>query len=154
MKCVKERDTFIDFLKGICIIWVILTHNLPTQVMEWSGFILWGSMAVPLFLMLQAYHVMCKYNILHDSGMIVKFSCFFSVSKIWNRILRPFIVITLTTAIILICTGHSPKTVLMDCIRSGGIGPGSYYIWVYLQFALLCPVILLLFNMLNRGGGC
>lgn len=148
----KERDKFIDFLKGICIIWVILTHNLPQPVMEYSGFVLWGSMAVPLFLMLQAYHVMRRCDAIKGETTTFKFSDYFSVTKIWKRIMLPFLMTTVATGIIQVCFGHNPLEVITNCIYSGGIGPGSYYIWVYLQFALLCPFILLIFNKLNRGG--
>ena len=53
----EKRDLFIDFLKGICIICVVLTHNLPQSVMKASVFVAWGDMAVPLFLLFQSYHV-------------------------------------------------------------------------------------------------
>lgn len=141
----KSRDLFIDFLKGLCIICVILTHNLPPAVMKASVFILWGAMAVPLFLILQSYHVF-KHGITTSK----KFSEYYPWKKIWQRILKPFAIITLATGAILVIAGHDPVSVIKEAIYAGGIGPGSYYVWIYLQFALLLPVCLTLFN---KNGG-
>lgn len=41
------------------------------------------------------------------------------------------------------------KTVIIG----GGIGPGSYYVWIYIQFALLLPIIALIIKLLNKVVG-
>lgn len=142
----QQRDLFIDFLKGLCIISVVLTHNLPEAVMKASVFVLWGAMAVPLFLTLQSYHVFHR-GMRPDK----KLKDYYPWRKIWHRILKPFALITLATGAILVIAGHDPIATIKGAVISGGIGPGSYYVWIYLQFALLLPICLTLFN--KMGGG-
>lgn len=86
----SNRNQFVDFLKGLCIISVILTHCFPYHFKQVIGFALWGGMAVPLFLTLQSYHFFRKYK--KDNTKT------YSLRKIVSRILIPFI---LTNAIIL-----------------------------------------------------
>lgn len=140
----QQRDLFIDFLKGLCIISVVLTHNLPEVVMKASVFVLWGAMAVPLFLTLQSYHVFHR-------GMRPgkKLKDYYPWRKIWHRILKPFAIITLVTGAILVIAGHDPVSVIKGAVISGGIGPGSYYVWIYLQFAFFLPLCLTLFNKMG-----
>lgn len=140
----QKRDLFIDFLKGLCIISVVLTHNLPPVVMKASVFVLWGAMAVPLFLMLQSYHVFKR-----GANMGMNLKDYYPWQKIWLRIIKPFVLVTLATGAILVIVGHDPMSVIKDAVIAGGIGPGSYYVWIYLQFALLLPLCLTLFNKMG-----
>ena len=48
-------DSFIDFLKGICILLVLLDHSL-SLIKEYSLFAIWGRPAVPIFLLIQVFH--------------------------------------------------------------------------------------------------
>lgn len=140
----QQRDLFIDFLKGLCIVCVVLTHNLPPAVMKISLFVIWGDMAVPLFLMLQSYHVFKR-----GANMEMNLKDYYPWQKIWLRIIKPFVLVTLATGVILVIVGHDPMSVIKDAVIAGGIGPGSYYVWIYLQFALLLPLCLTLFNKMG-----
>ena len=54
------NDAFIDFLKGVSIILVILSHTLPHHL---TFFPIWGgSKAVPIFLAIQIFHAFEKGN--------------------------------------------------------------------------------------------
>ncbi len=85
----------------------------------------------------------------------------YNLSKLWNRILKPFLLIVLLTGMVLIIVGHNPVEVFKSCIYAGSIGPGSYYVWIYLQFFLLLPfcltfintwgVLLILFILISQG---
>lgn len=143
----KQRDFFIDFLKGIAIIFVLFCHNLPESVMKWSVFVLWGSMAVPIFLALQSYHVFKAYA--HKKELSLRNTI--SIKKIWRRIMKPYVVLTVISGLLLVLSGKDIVQVVKSTIVAGGIGPGSYYVWVYLQFTLLLPICLTLFN--RMGGG-
>lgn len=48
-------DPFIDYLKGISILFVVLLHCLPLQ--NYLLCSLWASQAVPIFLLIQVFHV-------------------------------------------------------------------------------------------------
>lgn len=51
-------DPFIDYLKGVSILFVILAHCLPLQ--EYILFSLWGAQAVPLFFLYKCFTLIRK----------------------------------------------------------------------------------------------
>lgn len=151
-KYTDSRNLFIDFLKGICIICVVIAHNLPPVVMKYTVFILWGGMAVPLFLLIQCYHVFNTDRLRKDKGLQSKSYCEqYRIGKIWKSIIKPFLFITIVTGTMLVIKGHNPVDVLKASVISGGLGPGSYYVWIYLQFFLLLPPCLTLINKIGGG---
>lgn len=137
----NQHDSFIDFLKGICILLVVLAHCLPLQ--DYILFPLWGSMAVPLFLLIQVFHAYKKGNI-----DIIRY---YNFKKLFYRLLLPFIVL-LVIQVFLICflSKKDLPSILKSTIVSGGIGPGSYYVWVYLQFFILLPVFMFVINRIRQ----
>lgn len=70
-------DPFIDFMKGFCILSVILLHattHFPGQAYTIGQ-------CVPLFLLIQVFHYYKKG--LENARP-------FNIQKVWIRILRPF----------------------------------------------------------------
>lgn len=129
-------DPFIDFLKGICIIFVIINHCMPIKIMEYSGFVFWGGSAVPIFLLIQVFHAYKK----GINSTRIQFK------KIWNKIVWPFFICEIVICIAFILKSHHTLffdifTDVYNCIKSGGYGPGAYYPWIYLQFTILLPLI-------------
>ena len=125
-------DPFIDFLKGLCIIAVVLNHALPTTIKDISFWCLWGDMAVPIFLMIQIFHT-------YKRGL--NYSKTEQAFKITKRIVIPFLV-----TIIFICgcksaANPSSTWIYVKELVLGGGGPGSYYPWVYIQFAIILAFI-------------
>lgn len=83
--------------------------------------------------MIQVFHVYKRdYNV------------FPNISKIWHRILFPFLVIQLTFVgyhlLDFFLRGTDLYASMLHLLKCGGDGPGSYYIWIYLQMAVLCPL--------------
>lgn len=137
----KGHDSFIDFLKGICILFVVLNHCLPSKWMDNSLFCIWGSTAVPLFLILQVFHAF--------KGGTNRSS--FNGAKVWHRVVRPFLLVEL----VIISYHLITQTVLGEtslaqftktALLWGGIGPGCYYPWIYVQFAVVMPVSAIVFR--------
>lgn len=132
----KGYEPFLDYLKGVCIILVILNHStIDVAIHNTLLYPLWVYTAVPIFLIIQTYHV---YK--HDEPNYPR------PNKLYSRILKPFILIQL----LLVPLNVVKKSYLQDysivdafksIIASGGVGPGSYYIWIYLQFAFLIPLL-------------
>lgn len=140
-------DPFIDFLKGVCILWVVITHAITPPIHDYSLFCLWGDMAVPLFLMIQCVHVYKKEQ--QPSPI--------SCGKIWKRIIKPFlyvqsIILTLGIAKDVV-QQRSPLDFVNQFLLSGGFGRGSYYPKMYLEFAILIPLFYPLFKRDSRMGG-
>ena len=137
-------EPFLDFLKGICIIWVILTHCMSTDLQDCILFSLWGAMAVPVFLLIQVFHSYkrglgnCKFNVN-------------TWKKIYHRVLKLFVIAQIPLFLAWVYTNKSDvTTAVTKYILGGGIGPGSYYPWIYLQFAFLLPIVAIL---IRYGGG-
>ena len=85
-------DESLDYIKGICIILVVLTHCMPDPWRKYTLFPFWGGTAVPLFLIIQVYHAY-KKGIDH-----VKFN----FVKLWKRVIWPFVAIELLIISLLI----------------------------------------------------
>ena len=136
-------DPFIDFLKGMCIIFVILNHCMPSSLQHNTLFSLWGGNAVPIFLLIQVFHSYKK----GVSASKVNFS------KLWNRIIKPFLftefVIFSVCSLEIYFEDKSVADFLSTAFYGGGRGPGSYYPWVYVQFAIILPLISFVFEKFN-----
>ncbi len=127
-----EYDPFIDYLKGVCIIFVVWTHCIPRDELSYILFPFWGDTAVPLFLIIQTFHC-------YKKDTKAKFPSF---KKLWKRIILPYLVLmafTFTSDYFIFyeeTTGSFNLSLYWD-----NRGPGSYYILIYIQFAFLLPII-------------
>ncbi len=142
----RGYDPFIDYLKGICIVCVVINHCMPIALINYSGFYFWGASAVPIFLLIQVFHAykkgICRQSI--------------NWKRLWKKIFLPFLLCELIIlADIIISSSHYDLSGIAACtlamIKDGGYGPGAYYPWIYLQFAILLPLIAPAFR--RRGIG-
>lgn len=140
----KGHDSFIDFIKGFSIICVVVTHIAPEFFKDYTLFALWGDMAVPLFLIVQVFHVYKKGKI--------DVQKYFNFSKLCRRIILPFVITMCITIGWTIWRSGDMMSTLKSAIYSGGLGPGSYYVWIYLQFFLLLPFLYKIVNSKIGGG--
>ena len=135
-------DLSLNFVKGICILLVIINHSTDLTFHQNSWFFIWGYPAVPLFLLIQVYHSYKKgFN-----GINLRFG------KIWKRAIFPFFLVQVILFAIVVITNptrslHSIATVILYW---GGRGPGSYYPWIYFQFAILLPLLRPIFRHLSE----
>ncbi len=135
-------DSSIDFVKGICILLVVWTHCLGDKIMHWTLFDLWGCPAVPVFLLIQVFHAYKKG--LDNVKQI-------SVKKLWDRIIKPFAVLmTIILTIKLAFGSDSSINILKTAVKQGGFGPGCYYPYIYVQFAVMLPLIVVLFKKIEN----
>lgn len=120
-------DPFINYVKGICIFFVILAHNFPYQ--NETLFSLWGAQAVPCFLLIQVFHV-------YKKGILT--SAPTKIGLMVRRIFLPFLTTFLLSFLILcLLPNNGIASILKSGIAAGGYGPGAYYVWIYLQFVIL-----------------
>lgn len=115
-------DPFIDFVKAYAIICVLIGHTLVLH--DYWGYGLWAGMQVPLFVLVQTFHVFKK-----DTPNI-------NLKKILLRIVLPYFLVQSIALIYLLSSEFSK---LNSYLLGGGAGPGSYYPWIYIQIALLLP---------------
>ena len=126
----EQYEPFIDFIKGISILWVLWEHTMGWK--EQTAFFYWGKLAVPLFLLIQTFHV-------YKKGVDkVKLPVWTKVSK---RVVFPFISVLLLSLIIQFLLGDLESDWYTEIYKFGLFGPGGYYPLVYLQFAIAIPLI-------------
>lgn len=136
------HDLSLDFVKGIAILLVLLNHCTGSAFQQDSWFFLWGYPAVSLFLLIQVFHA-------YKKGFGKKSVCW---GRIWTRAMSPFLIAEVV--ILVVTIGMYPlepiRHLLMSMAYWGGGGPGSYYPWIYVQFAILLPLLAPLFQKLKE----
>lgn len=121
-------DPFIDFLKAYSIVCVVFAHIFPAPFYKYILFQVWGDMQVPMFVLIQVFHAYKK-----------EIRPKLNWSTILKRIFFPFVVVQ---AVILCIKALSGGGILWSSFMdSGGYGPGSYYIWIYLQIAIILVLV-------------
>ena len=126
-------DPFIDYIKAFAIIGVLIGHTFP--FLDYWGYGLWIGMQVPLFVLVQSFHCFKKET------------SSFSIKKLSRRVILPFLLIQILLFSIFIIKDYIKNgdynlvSLLKLFAIDGGAGPGSYYPWVYLQIAILLPII-------------
>lgn len=135
-------DLSIDFIKGLCILFVVWTHCFGGKILNYSFFDLWGYPAVPVFLLIQVFHAYKKGV---DNVKKV------SIKKLWDRIIMPFAIWMVAILVIkLAFSSHSALEIIKSGIKAGGYGPGSYYPYIYVEFALLLPLLVPMFQKIKN----
>ena len=133
-------DPQIDYIKGLCILFVIWTHCISRDELGYLLFPYWGDTAVPIFLLIQVFHYYKKGVSFRTPNTL----------KLWKRILRPFIIMIALMFLAQFFIYYD----VTDGLFSPSFywdkrGPGSYYIFIYLEFALVIPLFSLLFKKLS-----
>lgn len=127
----EGHDGFIDFLKAYSIFFVVVSHCLPRVYWDKILFEVWGDMQVPMFLLVQTFHAYKKGKQPH-----------LNLPKMASRIIIPFVFIQLMIiGILWLCFSENLPDLAIHALCFDGKGPGSYYILVYIQFAVLLPLL-------------
>lgn len=121
-------DPFINYIKGIAIIWVLYLHTVPA--LGDTGAPFWALMAVPLFLLVQVFHVVKLEE--------VKWPSFRKVAK---RIFVPFFIVQIILLSVKLTVNPCEFiTIIKNFVVGGGFGPGAYYPWLYIQMSIIIPI--------------
>lgn len=124
----RGYDGFIDFIKAYAILCVLFGHTFLW--LDDVGYTVWAGGQVPLFILVQVFHGFKKGT----------FS--FNLVKVMRRVIIPFLVLELITFELGLLLGKSDATTLLTLgLTSGGYGPGSYFPWIYIQIAMLMPLM-------------
>ena len=92
--------------------------------------------AVPVFLFITAYLISLRFKSLQIYFRWER------LVKMLKRVFVPFVFVLLIQIVCLALANNAPS--LKTIVKSGGIGPGSYYMWLYLQAWVIIPFIVLL----------
>lgn len=137
----NQRNLFLDFLKGVAIICVIFIHNLPDAVLSETKSFFHIGQAVPIFMVTSGYLGYAKYSKSTKIDTVDQFS------KLIKRVLIPFWIVL---GIQIIFKLGMNNLNLKSLFEKGGIGPGSYYPYVFIQCSLVLPVIIAIVNRCKK----
>ena len=121
-------DPFIDFIKAWAIVCVLFGHTFP--YLDKVGYSLWAANQVPLFILIQTFHSYKKTAPLQ-----------INIKKIISRVFIPFICCEIIVFTLSLMMGNDAEVLMSNMFHWGGYGPGSYYPCVYIQMAILLPLI-------------
>ena len=133
-------DSQIDYIKGLCILFVIWTHCMYREELSVILFPYWGDTAVPIFLLIQVFHY-------YKKGVSIKMP---SSIKLWKRIIQPFIIMVAMMFLAQFFIYYDTTGgVFSPSLYWDKRGPGSYYIFIYLELAFVIPLFAPLFKNLS-----
>jgi hypothetical protein len=98
----------------------------------------WIDLSVPLFICVSC---VLNYLVLSENDNIKNYFNFGKFKKILVRIFVPFILAQILLIILYVASGNFS---IKGFLAGGGIGPGSYYPWIYLQLWFIMPIMFLL----------
>lgn len=148
-----RRNQHIDFIKGLCILSVILQHYAwaPGTEMRWR-FSFWLSTAVPVFMMISGYVYAQSFR----RRGVVSMAEGYDGKDLVRRLLRyllPYSFFFLVEQVLLYLTGSLPRIgpfiLLKSYLHGGPLLYGSYYVPLLMQLVFLFPPIYLLIR--RRG---
>lgn len=139
-KATTQRIEFLDYLKAICVIMVIVTHY------DWTDktspfFTMLINMAVPVFMIVSGYNFAMS-NRKKAEGKLSKMYGWSVIKPKLVRFLVPFVTICFIEMPLLLMEDRE-----IDPFRIfflGAYGPGSYYVPVMLQLLVIFPIIYVL----------
>ncbi|MGL4338773.1 MAG: acyltransferase family protein [Turicibacter sp.] len=135
----KKRDQLLDFIKGLAIISVILIHNIPDAILDETYYWYHIGQAVPLFMMVTGYLGYQKYA---NSNRVLPTR--HDLFKVIRSVFIPFVVVTLIQIVCKLLLGtFNPESLE----KYGGIGPGSYYPYIFVQASIILPLIVYQFKL-------
>lgn len=149
----NKRNHSIDCIKGICILFIIITHFAWTDREKLQYlFPFWIDMAVPIFMIISGF----VYSKSYAKHGIVTLGNAYHLKNVLNKIIRytvPFALIFALEemALIFLGRGHDIFQVIKAFI-SGGDGRGSYYYPVMIQFIFYFPVLYILIKKYDFKG--
>jgi len=135
----------IDFIKGLAALSVILLHTFPRVVLRgtFAVFHIWQ--AVPLFLFITFY--LGFRNLEKNPDVFRSYYSKDRFKKIFLKIWLPLLLLAVIESVFFLVIGNKERAI--GSILCYDNGPGSYYVWCYMQIWLLMPAIYLL---LERQG--
>lgn len=132
-------EPFIDFFKGLAILFVVFSHCTTPLVRNWSGFYFWAAAPTAFFMIIHVFHLFRK-------GTDVKKPNF---GKLIKRVFFPFLIVQLILII-----GYVIKqggfSGIETHLMKGGIGQGAYFPWVYFEFVVFCWLISPVFRKIKN----
>ena len=147
----KWRLPSLDYLKAICILFVIITHAaLVDRLRTEFLFPFWIDMAVPIFMIISGF----VYSMSAERKHITRIPDWFNLNIFkpkFMRILTPFVIVYIIEAFMFLVYYQITGTdyslfMLVWKFFAGGWGPGSYYVPILIQLLIAFPFLFYIFK--------
>lgn len=142
---------YIDFVKGVAALSVVLLHTLPVSILKGTIAVYHIWQAVPVFIFISFY--LCFRNLERKDDVFKGYYSVDRIKKLFTKIWMPLLILAGIEAVFFFAIGDNSRAVgSLLCYDNG---PGSYYVWCYMQIWFLMPVIYLLLKRYSivAGGG-
>lgn len=138
----RGRNSLLDVIKGVCILFVIISHcNFSDEERLHLFFPFWIDMAVPMFMIISGYVGALSFDCKNIRNLKECYKKEILISKI-SRLTIPFIIVCIIEFIAdCFISGRVSIADFFFLIIYGGRGPGSYYYPIMMQFVFLYPLI-------------
>lgn len=147
----NQRNIVFDAIKGVAILLIVITHfNWTDSERMIYGFPFWIDTAMPVFMTLSGY----LYAQSFDKHSAVKLKDAYELPVLLKNLLRFILPFALLAPLDVLC-GVAKTGNVMSSIKHlalGGFGPGSYYVPMMLQFALIFPLLFVVVRKYKRRG--
>lgn len=148
-----KRNRMVDILKGICIVFVIVTH------FEWQGnvrmlpfFPYLIDMAVPIFMIISGY----VYSISYEAHKITSIGRAYCLDYVIDKLVRytmPFALIYILELAAFYRIGQTYGLgEIIWTFFNGGFGYGSYYFPIMIQFIFVFPIVYFIVKRFDFAG--
>ena len=138
-----KRNNFLDVLKGICILLVILTHFdwVEAERLRYL-FPYWMNPAVPVFMIISGYVFTESFKRKDVSTWKEAYNLKSIVDKAIRYTVPLLIIYTIEVPLkMLVFQKTLTMGEILNQLWQGGFGPGSYYYLYMMQFIFVFPVI-------------
>lgn len=133
----KKRIDFLDYLKAICVIMVVITHY-GWEDKNSPFFTMIINMAVPVFMIVSGYNFAMS-NRKKADGELKKMYAWGMIKPKLIRFLVPFTTICFIEILLLALENKNIHPLRIFLL--GAYGPGSYYVPIMLQLLVIFPLI-------------
>lgn len=136
-----KRESTIDVLKGIAVLFVVITH-FPWSVQERLSYLFpfWIPMAVPVFVIISGYVMAMSFE-RRQITLRIAYSPGFILSRIISLYIPYLLAFVLLIVFNLLFGKADNPGLSFRNLLLGNIGDGSYYTNFMIGFVLIYPVV-------------
>lgn len=149
----SDRMWQLDYLKAVAIIFVILLHSTWTEAQRACIFFPYGiNLAVPVFMYVSGYVNMRSYERRTTDTIVdwIRERLIKQVMQLYLPFIFPFCL-----ELWYMCVYKNLSVTFLGAMKLfllGGFGPGSYYVSILLQFAMVFPILFYIVKKNEKWG--
>ena len=139
----QNRMWQMDYLKALCIIFVIITHyglTYSDPIRDNVFWLLGINMAVPVFIIISGY----MQGLSCEKNAIFTLREYYTVTNLFKKlssVIFPFLIIYLVESLQMCRMKSLTVSRFLYGLFTGGFGPGSFYPLIMIQLILIFPVL-------------